>query len=179
MRIIQTLYKHTYFRSRTEARWAVFFDCLQINWLYEEEGVILDGNVFYLPDFYLPVFENGMYVEVKGKFTDEEKKLCEKLCLESGKNILLAEGTPTIREYEYLVKNIKEKSVDWFYGLPNANKAIIENRMFSNTGLSDLTFKIRDQNLSQIDIDYLKAIVSARSARFEHGESGTFPLIEK
>ncbi len=43
MRVIQTWYKGILFRSRTEARWAKFFDCLKIEWDYEVEGFVM-GN---------------------------------------------------------------------------------------------------------------------------------------
>lgn len=38
------------FRSRTEARWAVFFTVLGLRWEYEPEGFNIDGQA-YLPDF--------------------------------------------------------------------------------------------------------------------------------
>ena len=51
------------FRSRLEARWAVFFRSMGIRYEYEIEGLTLaDGNK-YLPDFYLPDFSR--YVEIK------------------------------------------------------------------------------------------------------------------
>ena len=34
---IETVYKGYRFRSRLEARWAVFFDALDIEWYYEPE----------------------------------------------------------------------------------------------------------------------------------------------
>lgn len=36
---IETRYAGCRFRSRLEARWAVFFDALKIEWEYEPEGV--------------------------------------------------------------------------------------------------------------------------------------------
>jgi len=60
---IETEYRGYKFRSRLEARWAVFFDELGIEYLYEHEGYEVNG-VRYLPDFYLPKF--GTHVEVKG-----------------------------------------------------------------------------------------------------------------
>lgn len=57
-----TYYRGCRFRSRLEARWAVFFDHLDIGWLYEPEGFIV-GRRHYLPDFLL---ESGTWVEVKG-----------------------------------------------------------------------------------------------------------------
>ncbi len=41
MRPIETKYKGCRFRSRLEARWAVFFDALGIKWRYEPEGFIM------------------------------------------------------------------------------------------------------------------------------------------
>jgi hypothetical protein len=61
---IETFYHGCRFRSRTEARWAVFFDTLGISWEYEKEGYILEG-MRYLPDFWLP--EQDCFVEIKGQ----------------------------------------------------------------------------------------------------------------
>lgn len=59
---IETIYNGYRFRSRLEARWAVFFDEMEIKYEYEPEGFEIDGEK-YLPDFYLPELET--YVEVK------------------------------------------------------------------------------------------------------------------
>lgn len=47
---IQTSAYGRLFRSRLEARWAVFFTSLGLVWEYEPEGFDLDGEL-YLPDF--------------------------------------------------------------------------------------------------------------------------------
>jgi hypothetical protein len=60
---IETRYAGCCFRSRLEARWAVFFDALGIKWQYEPEGYVIGGQP-YLPDFLLT--ECGTWVEVKG-----------------------------------------------------------------------------------------------------------------
>jgi hypothetical protein len=52
---IQTHYKGYWFRSRLEARYAVFMDWLGIEWTYELEGYKLPSGC-YLPDFYLKKF---------------------------------------------------------------------------------------------------------------------------
>lgn len=52
IRPIETRYAGFRFRSRLEARWAVFFDTLGIKWEYEPQGYMLDGKP-YLPDFKL------------------------------------------------------------------------------------------------------------------------------
>src|SRR5699024_644264 len=61
---IQTRYAGCHFRSRLEARWAVFFDRLGIEWQYEPQGFVLPGGRHYLPDFLL--VESGTWIEVKG-----------------------------------------------------------------------------------------------------------------
>lgn len=68
VRAIETRYAGCNFRSRLEARWAVFFDALGIPWEYEPEGFerqfYEDGpTVRWLPDFLLP--NQNIWVEVK------------------------------------------------------------------------------------------------------------------
>ena len=65
LRSVQTEYKGYLFRSRLEARWAVFFDVCGIRWEYEPEGILLSDGTRYLPDFYLADFH--CYFEVKRK----------------------------------------------------------------------------------------------------------------
>lgn len=68
---IETRYAGCRFRSRLEARWAVFFDTLGITWEYEPQGFELpDGDgppVRYLPDFKLTSTDGDvLWAEVKG-----------------------------------------------------------------------------------------------------------------
>lgn len=60
---IETHYNGYRFRSRLEARWAVFFDHAHIKYEYEPQGFELEDGTRYLPDFYLPEYD--YYVEVK------------------------------------------------------------------------------------------------------------------
>lgn len=62
---IETHYKGFRFRSRLEARYAVFFDELGIRYEYEVEGFTLPGGLRYLPDFWLPDY--SWWVEIKGQ----------------------------------------------------------------------------------------------------------------
>lgn len=57
---ISTTYAGTLFRSRLEARWAVFFDLLQWPWAYEPVDL-----EFYIPDFILRFDAGPIAVEVK------------------------------------------------------------------------------------------------------------------
>lgn len=63
LKAIETRYKGYRFRSRLEARWAVFFDTLGIRWEYEPEGYQLANGTYYLPDFWLP--ELAALIEIK------------------------------------------------------------------------------------------------------------------
>lgn len=63
IKAIQTKYKGYCFRSRLEARWAVYFDSLGIEWVYEPEGFELGDGVRYLPDFWIPSLD--CFIEVK------------------------------------------------------------------------------------------------------------------
>lgn len=61
---IETTYRGQQFRSRLEARWAVFFDEMGITWEYEPCGYQSEnGRLKYLPDFWLPQF--NAFWEVK------------------------------------------------------------------------------------------------------------------
>mgnify|MGYP003534847135 FL=1 len=53
LRAIETRYKGYRFRSRLEARYAVLFDSLKIEWEYEPEGYVLEDGTWYLPDFFI------------------------------------------------------------------------------------------------------------------------------
>ncbi len=68
---IETVYRGCKFRSRLEARWAVFYDALRIKWDYEPEGFVLPGGGKYLPDFYLPDYG---WVEIKGEAPTQREK---------------------------------------------------------------------------------------------------------
>jgi hypothetical protein len=83
MKSIQTEYAGFHFRSRLEARWAVLFDRLGIEYRYEEQGYELEwrlewstnehgGETFrYLPDFWLPGLKS--FFEVKGEFRGSDE----------------------------------------------------------------------------------------------------------
>ena len=72
IKAIETVYNGIRFRSRLEARWAVFFDTVGARYEYEPEGFILEDGTRYLPDFYLP--DCDTWVEVKGRMTSEDER---------------------------------------------------------------------------------------------------------
>ena len=69
IKAIQTYYKGYHFRSRLEARWAVFFDKAGVKYEYEPEGFDLGAEGWYLPDFWLP--ELKMWAEIKPDEVDD------------------------------------------------------------------------------------------------------------
>lgn len=96
--VIETVYNGYKFRSRLEARWAVFFDALGVRYEYETQGFDLGDAGWYLPDFWLP--DQQCWVEIKpGEPTPEECDKAEQLMRLSGKQCLLIAGTPWPDEY--------------------------------------------------------------------------------
>lgn len=90
---IETPYKGYRFRSRLEARYAVFFDVLDVEWEYEKQGYDLGSLGWYLPDFYLPTL--SMWVEIKGeKPTDQEQRKCRALRSLTERAVYLISGPP-------------------------------------------------------------------------------------
>lgn len=90
IKAIETSYKGYRFRSRLEARWAVFFDSLGVKWEYEREGYRLPSGL-YLPDFGLPHVES--WVEIKGKEpTDLEKQLACELAEATRSRVFIFDG---------------------------------------------------------------------------------------
>lgn len=104
---IETSYKGYKFRSRLEARWAVFFDAMGWQWEYEPEGYVLSDGSWYLPDFYVhhPLHEG--YYEVKPLKHDmfdynQAMYKLRRLCIESKKKCVLLNGIPQYKSYEML-----------------------------------------------------------------------------
>jgi hypothetical protein len=82
-------YRDCQFRSHREARWAVFFDHLNIPWMYKPSELLLD-NAPYVPDFLLyPNTDLCHWFEVKPNFVSRKG---------IGRAIDLADGTgiPTV-----------------------------------------------------------------------------------
>lgn len=82
IKAIETRYAGCRFRSRLEARWAVFFDALGYEWEYEPEGFVVgimqgSSGTPYLPDFRIRTEYNPrpIWVEVKGTEEDLNKML--------------------------------------------------------------------------------------------------------
>ena len=93
LKAIETVYKGYRFRSRLEARWAVFFDTLGVPFEYEHEGYDLDG-LWYLPDFWLP--EQRYWIEIKPTtLTNIEMEKARRLAASSDEwQVFIFDGDP-------------------------------------------------------------------------------------
>ena len=160
MKAIQTHYNGYKFRSRLEARWAVFFDSLDLEYHYEPEGFILNSGNWYLPDFYLP--ELNLYVEIKPKKSEEIFKDLADFSLSTKKEIILLTANyfnSYIDHFGYFENELYQMESFPFYIENNGSIRVwvsssdTEHIMFSN----------------HPKIKY--AITCAKQARFEHGET--------
>ncbi len=107
IKAVITRYKTIRFRSRLEARWAVFFDVLGIEWLYESRSVDL-GWCLYIPDFWLPQYR--LYAEVKpGDFTPREMVKVATLVGKTNEECLLLSGPPALKGYWAVRPGISQK----------------------------------------------------------------------
>lgn len=174
MKVIETKYKGYRFRSRTEARWAVFFQTAGVPWKYEPEG-FEDGTTRYLPDFKLtstPNYEEAvkanvpdfglsswdfspppLFVEVKGTrnlSVGEKQKI--KMFVEAGNILLIVFGDPSFD---------KDTNSDWVLLVPEKQRDVSGSCL--QVDLFNRGIFIGAKTME-------KAILAARSARFEHGE---------
>jgi hypothetical protein len=154
IKAIETVYKGYRFRSRLEARWAVFFDALGITWEYEKEGYDLGELGWYLPDFWLPQW--GCFAEVKAKqFTEIELRKCEAL----PDACLLLDGLPADRFY--LLAGLGKEYV--FPDQAALGASVGKGRLWMCYGESYDVYSRK--------ADMEAAIVAARSARFEFADA--------
>jgi hypothetical protein len=159
IKAIETRYKGYKFRSRLEARWAVFFDAMGIVWDYEREGYQLPSG-YYLPDFWLYPLTGypdawGGWVEIKGEWpmnTSRESRLLQELAEHTQTNAIMLIGP-----------HILDRHNDF-------RKCILAHPLFPDAYQCSL-----EECLPTITMDepkFIRAIHAARSARFEHGQSG-------
>lgn len=114
IKAIETIYNGYRFRSRLEARWAVFFDTLGVEYEYEPEGFDLGNGEKYLPDFLLSLPEGKSWFEIKHsewepKESDHRKlaKFIDGVDTLGLANFYLCAGSPYPNDYEFWVKNFE------------------------------------------------------------------------
>ena len=198
IKAIETEYNGYRFRSRLEARWAVFFDTAGIEYQYEPEGFELENGVRYLPDFYLPWFK--CYVEIKNsnltiKEEKEAKRKLESLFeLHGDCCAMFCKGDPLDDGIEVIVNEVDEGGGTiggiwlhgWFvmggwYRGGCGGKRHIDIVLDYETSKDEVEFLTSEYNrLPSVqtiaycedyrgDLDY--AMKAARKARFEYGET--------
>lgn len=199
IKAIETRYAGCRFRSRLEARWAVFFDRLGIQWEYEPQGYQIgpsgwnSGPGFgprpYLPDFWLP--QESLWAEVKGSEDDLDHTLILHAVIphwglpdSNGMLILGPLPRPGGRVAHSILK-FHEGDVwrDWAeFGITGT---VIHEPRSHTSGDDDWLGgdhgDVRKPDPPLVSCAYLPgtpgdfitaAYEAARSARFEHGETG-------
>ena len=171
IKAIETRYKGYRFRSRLEARWAVAFDTIGHEYLYEYEGFELPSGR-YLPDFYFPHL--NAWGEVKPcNFTQEELQKCAELVLHTKKVCILLVGMPETTNYYYLFgfgddwPHTEDAEILEGVGCDDCDLWWRPERLYVNTG---------EGNSFTMDRFFIhtndEPALAAKAARFEFGESG-------
>jgi hypothetical protein len=189
MKAIETVYRGYRFRSRLEARWAVFFQTLGVPWEYEPEGFHLSTGQWYLPDFRIKLVDGVLWAEVKP--SDGAAALLEQFMLDlpykSARGVVLHEipDPAAIAEGNWSEGDDFYVSVagdhydgclmtDCFHAFcvcANCGAIGIEfegrsTRINCTCDKSDSSDRLRTYDHPRI----LKAYAAARAARFEHAD---------
>ncbi len=172
---IETVYKGYRFRSRLEARWAVFFDALDVEWTYEPEGLDLGAMGWYLPDFWVRPLGR---IEIKPEIPPMDT------ILRVGKCATILAGQPWIGD-----KGPEYVAIDYDSEEMGERRSVIsECRYCPNIGFESLMYHYPDHPWAIDDGQgycfccgelaglpeskrLMAAYTAARSARFEHGET--------
>lgn len=179
---IETRYKDYRFRSRLEARWAVFFDALRLDWEYEKEGYDLGDLGFYLPDFWVSNLydrfgNKGMFVEVKGQeATDLEIEKLARL-VAPGRHAAMLDGG--LKPYDEFGNTNEFLEISWHNGEIGIDNPMVFMMCYS---CGAVKYEFPEQNYCKCNLcgaqsddmhpNIQKAYEKALSARFEFGECG-------
>lgn len=181
IKAIETEYKGYRFRSRLEARWAVFFDALEYDWEYEPEGFDL-GNLYYLPDF--KIGDDWYEVKAKGKLTTDDAEKIVRFA-KTGNDIIYLDGTPDIGNY-MRISCYKGDVFESGTSLTDMSYQEVANYLNMNSDVKDRDGDILwwkngcpyvyagftyNQEPSMYRDFLVEAVIKARSARFEHGQT--------
>jgi len=187
MKAIETNYKGYRFRSRLEARWAVFFDELNVAWDYEPQGFDLDELGWYLPDFWLE--DHECWFEVKGQLPDyysAELRKLRRLGYETDASAILAAGPIAAYAHFLFAFDLGPSSGGEFQGAGMWKRVNDEGLLIFGVDASRSRVLYADQcfqkEISWVDnesdspapasSEVHAAYMTARGARFEHGENG-------
>lgn len=173
IKAIETQYKGYRFRSRLEARWAVYFDAVGLRWEYEKEGFYLGDAGYYLPDFWFP--DGNVWAEVKpGDMSFSEKLKAGRLYQATGVDVILLVGIPEPTIYTSIAGN--------GYGLFPYKGSLFATHYMADE-FQEIPFARwpewrRTEVFGFVNIlSPVAAIEAARSARFEHGENPSAAVV--
>ena len=179
---IETIYNGFRFRSRLEARWAVYFDALDIKYEYELEGFELGGGVRYLPDFWLPEFNVHVEVKPHSELSSGDIRKLVLFAADGDQPLLLITGTPGSESMHLLSRHVLEP---WSYFSPeyDENDDLLRSlfwELITDWCLVCFGFVPQEKGLKllyrtippQSDSVLLSAVSAAKQARFEHGRKG-------
>jgi len=172
MQALETYYNGYRFRSRLEARWAVFFDAMGWKYQYEPQGFLLPDDIPYLPDFFLP--ELQVWVEIKPTEPSQQERM---------------------RAYDFSIEHL---TYFIFYGVPGSHGCFwvdetqewcFEHAYFARCCRCASGVYVLDDSIGrtlfspcapqcdkeaydypEFTDDILRAFALAKGARFEHGE---------
>ncbi|WP_280215853.1 hypothetical protein [Nocardia cyriacigeorgica] len=176
IRPIETSYAGYRFRSRTEARWAVFFDTLGITWEYEPQGYVLDGRP-YLPDFKLVLPRaRVVFAEVKNieidRFEGEHLQLCRTLADGLGCEVVLLAGHPGYSLHNMVTPSLPSNHFQAVFFIDYGEKLrIADDYWFGQAELDHDTGRLlfrHDDRAAEKSFGrgVVEAVRAARSARF-------------
>lgn len=185
IKAIDTIYNDHRFRSRLEARWAVFFDEMKLSYLYEPEGFQL-GSIRYLPDFFLPngirfadeeMHRQNVWVEIKpsAQLDESDRQKIAQFVKQTGYSLLLIAGEPGEEARLRFITYDNQKTVysasdvKWIE-LGNQELGLLNIEGFGQeVGNDTRTALNRLSNTQPI----LAAFSAAKQARFEHTDSSS------
>lgn len=183
---IETNYKGFRFRSRLEARYAVWLDALRFEWRYEHEGYDLGQFGWYIPDFWLPTLE--CFMEVKPRPTglnSRECKVARALAMSSQREVWMV-FDPQLRTEDWQAV-YRVNAMYWdMSGSPRERPLfeMIAPRLAPfDERVEEFDDYLRDkrEHIEAFGISHgidhhgnwlLNAFRAFRAARFEHGENG-------
>lgn len=178
---IETRYSGYRFRSRLEARWAVFFDAMRLRYDYEPEGYDLGEAGWYLPDFWLKDLK--MWLEVKGRESQgDELAKCQALFQSTGHAVFFAIGEPHYGQLWLYCNDATSSSggegwweAEWIesfsFDRPCVSAEVFRGDRSLLNGKWEALQSVREDYEPAIDCIRV-AGDKARQARFEHGENG-------
>ena len=168
----ETYYDGYRFRSLLEARRAVFFNNIGLE--YEMEGFDME-ECSYLPDFYIPSIDR--WFEIKGQpLTVSEVQKCEQFCRRKDNenikfSILIGAPKPLMLEEEdFSILGIREYTWQWPSQMYPSDTLLLAQGLTREEYYSRFLPAI--WKVDGVDDKLLiRAIREARSARFEFGET--------